>query len=172
MRCLRGIMKGHPDRVNTRDHVLQLVHLELFDIWCVLKSATLGYSNYKIRILQRGDGVAWPEGRVGVICWLDVGPRIREQFGSAIKNRWWKISMEQIFLNLVQGTVLPWRLVWHSEVWRISTVSRFGNTLSTTRSWGYIERSWRKYVQQARKTWCYASSKQCASDRVSQWCRY
>ena len=30
MRCLRGIMKGHPDRVNTRDHVLQLVHLELF----------------------------------------------------------------------------------------------------------------------------------------------
>ena len=64
-----------------------LVHLELFDIWCVLKSATLGYSNYKIRILQRGDGVAWPEGRVGVICWLDVGPRIREQFSSAIKNR-------------------------------------------------------------------------------------
>ena len=60
-----------------------LVHLELFNIWCVLKSAT----NYKIRILQRGDGVAWPEGRVGVICWSDVGPRIREQFGSATKNR-------------------------------------------------------------------------------------
>ena len=30
MRCLRGIMKGHPDRVNSRDTVLQLVHLELF----------------------------------------------------------------------------------------------------------------------------------------------
>ena len=30
MRCLRGIMKGHPERVNSRDTVLQLVHLELF----------------------------------------------------------------------------------------------------------------------------------------------
>ena len=30
MRCLRGIMKGHPDRVNSRDTLLQLVHLELY----------------------------------------------------------------------------------------------------------------------------------------------
>lgn len=30
MRCLRGILKGHPDRVNSRDTILQLVHLELF----------------------------------------------------------------------------------------------------------------------------------------------
>ena len=30
LRCLRGVMKGHPDRVNSKDTVLQLVHLELF----------------------------------------------------------------------------------------------------------------------------------------------
>ena len=30
MRCVRGILKGHPDRVNSRDTVLMLVHLELF----------------------------------------------------------------------------------------------------------------------------------------------